>query len=200
MRQFVEAAVAGAGALRRLGVGLVEVMQHGVHRGAQAVQVEPEEADLVAAGRHMPVVVAQPVEPGDDLAVAPHPARKALEVGQRVDRTAVVAGALREAARAQRRRPVGLDSDGVEAEVGDQAPGQLDAVAVELMRAMGRFAHQHQLCVADAVEQKVDVDKADQFVSLAADGLGDCVGGHAGLAASGVPARLESLSPWERVG
>jgi hypothetical protein len=186
--ELVEAGIASTRAPRRLGVGIVEVAQHCVHRRAQAVQVEAEEADRGRAGAQVPVVVAQPVEPGDELAVAPHPAREALEVGQRGDRVAVAAAALREAAGAQGRRPVGLDRDGVEVKVGDQAPRQFDAETVELVRAVGRFTHQHQLGVANSVEQDVDICEPDEFVRLAADRLGNCMRCHAELAASGVPA------------
>ena len=60
------------------GIDVVEIAQHGVDRGVEAVEIEPVEADprfRRAAG----IVLAQPFDQLADLLVAPHPGREARE-------------------------------------------------------------------------------------------------------------------------
>ena len=191
--QVVEAGIARAGTLRRFRIDAVEIAHDGLHRIAQAVQVEAEEAD--AAGRIglLCVVRAQPAEPARDLGVAPHPAREALEIGERrVDRVRA-AFALRPAARTQCRRPVGLDGDRVEAAPLDQPARQIGAQPVELFGAMRRLAEQHEARIADRIDQAVGVGKAGERTRRSADGIDVVLSGHAEIAANDMPGRAPRL-------
>jgi hypothetical protein len=159
----IEAGVPRPGAHRGLGVHLLQVAQDEVHRLVQAVEVEAVEADRVDG---VLVVRAQPHGEGLDDLVAPHPAREAQEVAQRVGRRAVLARPAHEAVDAVGRRPVGLDGHGVEAGLHDQPAGHAGALDVELVRPVRCLADQHAAPGADAIEQRVVV------VGCAGDGNG----------------------------
>jgi len=88
-----------------------------------------------------------------DIAVAPHPARKAVEVAERCFRVRIVAGGADPAVDAIRIGPVGFDGDDVETGSGDERFRQLGAGLVELVGAVRGFADQHQAGAADRVEE-----------------------------------------------
>jgi hypothetical protein len=145
----VEAPVARAGPRRGLGVDGLEVVDDGAHRLAQAVEVEAVEAGAAA-------VVAQPLDELDDHPVAPHPAREADEVAERLLGVAVGAEGLDVAVHARRGRPVGLDGDAARAAALDEPARELGAQRVELVRPVRRLAEQHEPRVADEVAQILD--------------------------------------------
>src|SRR4029079_12603318 len=79
------------------------------------------------------------------------------EVAQRVDGLGVVALAADEAVDAIGVGPVGFDGDGVEAFLADQPPRDLRADRVELVRAVRRFADEHEARVADEIHERIEV-------------------------------------------
>jgi hypothetical protein len=79
--EVLEAPIAPARAPGGVGVDAVEVVEHGLDRAEEAVQVEAPEADRVA-GDAPAVVVAQPGEELDDLRVPPHPRGKRLNAAR----------------------------------------------------------------------------------------------------------------------
>ena len=101
----------------------------------EAVQIQAVEAGAPCC-RTPGVVGMQPSKKIDDVAVAPHPSRKAGEVAQRRFRVGFPARLLHPAVHAIGIGPVGFDRDDVEAVALDQRFRQLRARAVELVRAM----------------------------------------------------------------
>ena len=109
--ESIEACVACAGACGFLGVDGFEVRDDGFHRRGQAVEVQPVEADLVGRVASI-VVVPQPLDEPDDLAVAPHPGREPAEAPERVLGVRVRRLADDVPVDAIRVGPVALDRDG----------------------------------------------------------------------------------------
>ena len=141
----------------RLGVDLVQVGDHGLHRGVQAVEVQTVEADLAACPADAVVVVAEPADEVEDVGVAPHPGRESPESRQGVDGLGIVAAAADEAVDAIGVGPVGLDGHGVEALLADQPLGDLRTLAIKLVRAVRRLADQDEAGVADQLQEGIIV-------------------------------------------
>ena len=155
--ELVEARVALPRPLRRLAIDAVEVLDHRLHRPVEAVEVEAVEADLRRRGRERVVVLAQERHELRHLDVAPHPGREAPEVAERLLRGRVVARRAHEAVDPVGVRPVGLDRDGREAALGDQALRDLRALAVELLRAVRRLPDEDEAGLRRALDQVVVV-------------------------------------------
>ena len=86
------------------------------HRGVQAVEVEPVEADLRSPCPARVVVRAQPADEVEHVGVAPHPGREALEAAQRLARPSSSSPRAADVAvDPVGVGPVGLDGDGGEA-------------------------------------------------------------------------------------
>ncbi len=161
-----QAAVAQPRHPRRLGVDAVEVGEHRVARGVEAVEIEAVKADLGRGVLDPQVVLPQP---GDELRhflVAPHPGREAGEgrLGGRQRRLAAYV-----AVDPRRVGPVGLHRHHVEALALDQLAGDAGAEAIELRGAVGGLAEQHQAARADALEERREVDPlevVDRFRGL----------------------------------
>ena len=100
---------------------------------------------------------AQPLDELDHVGVAPHPRGEAPEVGERFYGIDIVAHAAHVAVDAVGVGPIGLDRDGREAFLLDEPLRDLGALAVELVRAVGRLAEQHEARVADQVHERVVV-------------------------------------------
>jgi hypothetical protein len=135
LAEVVEADITSAGLPRRLGVDFLEILQHGFHRGAEAVKIEAVEANPWSARRQRVVVRSQPLDELDHLGVAPHPGWEAAEVGERFNGGDVVAHTAHVAVDAVGVGPIGLDRDGCEAFLLDEPLGDLGALVVELVRA-----------------------------------------------------------------
>jgi hypothetical protein len=81
-------------------------------------------------------VLSQPTDELDDIGVSPHPSRKSLEPGKRVDDFRVAFIAVNEPVYTVRVGPIGFDGDRVEVLFFDQALCDFCALFVELMGAM----------------------------------------------------------------
>ena len=153
----MQALVAAASSRRGRRVDLLEVGDHGLHRRAQAVEVEAVEAHASPRSREAFVVGAQPPDEVQDLGVAPHPGGESAEAAQGLLGVAVLAGALHVAADAVGVGPVALDGHSREPELLDQPPRDARALAVELVRPVAGLAEQHEPRVAHQLEQRVIV-------------------------------------------
>ena len=154
----VEAGIAVPRTLGRFGVDLVQVGDHGRHRGVQAVEVQAVEAR--PWGEPEPdrvVVVAKPADEVEDVGVAPHPGRESLESRQRVDGLGIVAAAADVAVDAIGVGPVGLDGHGVEPLLADQPLGDLRPLPIKLVRAVRGLADQDETGVADQFQEGIVV-------------------------------------------
>jgi hypothetical protein len=134
--ELVEARVALARPLGRLGVDAVQVGDDRLHRGVEAVEVEPVEAGPGRSWRERVVPLAQPAHELGDVVVPPHPGREASEVAQRLLGALVFVRRAHEAIGAVGIRPVGFHRDRAEARLRDQPFRDLGSGAVELVGAM----------------------------------------------------------------
>jgi len=155
--KVVETGVASTGRLRRIGVDLLKIMEHGFHRGPQAVEIEAIEADLRGARPKRVVVFTKPLDELDHVGVAPHPGWEAPEVGEPFYGIDVVAHAAHIAVDAVSVGPIGLDRHGRKTLLLDQPPGDPGALVVEVVRAVGCLAEQHEARSADQLEQRLVV-------------------------------------------
>src|SRR5919106_2477740 len=197
LAELVEARVTLARPLCRLGIDLFEEPEHGLHRGAQAIEVEAVEADFRRVLRKRVVVRPQPLDELDHVGVAPHPRRKASEVGERLYGIEVIAHASHVAVDAVRVGPIGFDRDRREAFLLDQPLGDLGALAVELVRAVRRLAEQREARIADQVHERVVVPRsAGQRLGAAAHRQSERVIGRARLwrPALGLASQREQLA------
>jgi len=127
-----------------------------VDRPVQAVQVKAVKSGLgplVAAG---PVVV--PVQPSDEIQhrrVLPHPGRETLEAAQRLLGGRVLAAAADVPVDPVGIGPVRLGRDRAESSFLDQPACHLRPRRVELTGAVGSLADQHEVRVADQIEQHI---------------------------------------------
>ena len=83
-RMRLQARIPLSRARRRVGIDPVQVRDHRLHRGAQAVEIQAVEARLCTPATLRVVVRAQPPDEVDDVGVAPHPRREASEPAQRL--------------------------------------------------------------------------------------------------------------------
>ncbi len=132
-------------------------------------RVEIQAVEPRAACRLLPLVpAAQPVDESHHHVVAPHPAGKPDEVAKRVACRRVTARQTDPAVHAIGVGPVGLDGDEIETGALDQRARDLRARLIELVRAVRRFADQHDVGIGDEIEQRVSVGTAfkreSQFV------------------------------------
>src|SRR5712671_2182571 len=146
---MVEAGVPSAGSLCSIGVDPLEILDHGFHRGVQAVKIEPVKAGLSSALGKGIVVRPQPLDKLDHIGVAPHPSRKAPEVAERLLGIHIVAGIAYKPVDAVGVRPVRLNRDSRETLLLDEPFRDLRTLAVELVRSMGCLAEEHKARVAD---------------------------------------------------
>jgi hypothetical protein len=116
----------------------------------QAVQIEPVKADALLEVAPA-IVTAQPVDEVRHGGVAPHPSGEAFEAGECRLRVGGRGGrrALDEAVDPIGVRPVAFDRNGGKSALLDQRAAEFGAQCVEFMRAMRRFADQHDRNVAD---------------------------------------------------
>ena len=142
---------------RCLGIDFVQIADHFLDRGVEAVEIESVEADLLIVTADAIVVLAQPADETEHVGVAPHPGRKALEVAESVDRFGVVADSANKSIDAVGVRPIRLHCDGVEPLLGDEPPRDLRARRVELVRSVRSFADQDEMSVADEVQQRIEI-------------------------------------------
>ena len=154
LAEMIEARVAVARPPGCVRVDLVQISQHGLHRGMQAVEIEAVESGL-HRGRHSLVVFAQPTHEIEDVGIAPHPRRKALETGECFLAVGIIRRTLDVAVHPVCVRPVGLDGNGREAFLLDQALGDLRALLVELVRSVRRLAEQDEARVPDQCQQRI---------------------------------------------
>lgn len=154
---MVERSVVLPGTLGLHRVGTLQVADHGLGRPVQAVEVEPVDT-YPPLGRQPVIVTAQPFNERQELPVAPHPGREALEIAQGLF-GAVLALALHEAVDTPGVWPVAFDGDGIEALATDQRLRDLRPHLVELGRAVRGFAKQNKVLAASHVEQRLVVRK-----------------------------------------
>ena len=148
-----------------LRVDRVEVMQHRLDRGAEAIDIEPVEARLAVRVGDCGVDLLQAVEELRNLAVAPHPGREASEGGlwQHGPGQAAHIGFVDRSV-----RPVGFHRNDVEAVAVDQPLGDPRPRLVELGRAVGCLAKQDDAAVAEPF------DKIAKLVQIAERLSGFC--------------------------
>ena len=154
---MVEAGVTSAGSLRRIGIDALEILDDRFHRGMQAVEIESVKAGLSETGRKGVIVRSQPLDKLDHIGVASHPSWEAPKVAERFLSIHIIARIAHIAVDAVGVWPVPLDRDGCKALLLDQPFRDLGALAVELVRAVGRLAKEHKACVADQVHQWIVV-------------------------------------------
>jgi len=155
LRVWMQALIAFTSAAGRLWIVLVEIVDHGVHRCAHAVEVKAIEADVGRGVAEAHVVGAQPTDEVEHIGVAPHPGGKAREAAQGLLGVGVGSCPADMAVDALGVGPVTLDGDGSEAKLADQPLGYACALAVELVRAVAGLAQQHDPCVADQRQQRI---------------------------------------------
>jgi hypothetical protein len=155
--EVVEAGVALARAGGGLGGDLLEVVDGGLHRAVQAVEVQPVEAHLGLARGQGVIEVAQP--PGElrDLGVAPHPDREAAEVLQGLLGGAVVRLCAYEAVEPVGVGPVGLHGYRSVAGLRYEALGDRGPFGVELVRAVGGLPEEGEAALRRSLDQRVVV-------------------------------------------
>ena len=100
---------------------------------------------------------AQPLHELDDHGVAPHPCREAPEVGERLDGIGVVTQAAHVPADPVGVGPIRLGRNRDKSFLFDEPLGNLGALAIKLVGAMGRFAEQHESRVAHEIHNPVVV-------------------------------------------
>ena len=169
---MVEAGVQLARRLRLLRIDLLEVGDHRFGRPVQAVQVEAMDADALRFGEGC-VIGVQPLGECLDFAIAPHPGREALVLVERhVQENSGVAEHV--AVQLLGIRPIAFDRDRIESLLVDEAPGDLRTHAIELERAMGCLAEQHEPAIAEHLEQSVIVAHApvEDVGTIAQHGVG----------------------------
>src|SRR6266850_8299858 len=146
-----------AGAICRLGVDLLKIAEHGFPRGLEAVEIEPVKADFWYAHGKLVIVGMQPPDKFDHVGIAPHPSWKALEPIESRDGIRVFAHAAHVAIDAISVRPIGFHRDRREVFFLDEPLRDLGALAIELVRAVGCGAQQHDARVANQVDERVIV-------------------------------------------
>lgn len=136
----------GSGGGRR--IGAIQIIQHFAHRAAEAIDVQAAKLDALLGGQRG-IVLTQPAHEAVDLAIAPHPAREALEGifgpgdGLALPTMAVDARGI---------GPVRLDRDDGEPVLFDQPPGDCGAGPIELGSAVAGLTDQHDPRVGVALE------------------------------------------------
>src|SRR5262249_15000120 len=100
------------------------------------------------------VVMAKPIDERTYLIIAPHPNRETGKSGPLRRRILQMSHVMIDPCGV---RPVALDSHESEALVRDQLARDALAHPVKFRRAVGGFTEQHDLCVADAREQWIQL-------------------------------------------
>ena len=153
--EMVEAGVALPGPPRGGGVHGVEVTEDRLHGGVQAIEVEAVEPRRPIALAF--VVRAEPAHEVQDVGVAPHPGRKAPETRQRLGCVAVFAASPHVAVHPPGVGPVAFDRHRPEPLFGQQPFRDLGPHPVELVGAVGSFADQNEVRLADGGQQRLEV-------------------------------------------
>jgi hypothetical protein len=151
----IEAGVPLTGAGGGGRVDAPEIGDHLLARVVRAVKVEPVEHGLLRVPEYPVVVLAQPSDEVQHHRVAPHPRREPLEAAQRLLGGGVVATTLDVPVDPVGIGPVPLHRDGAEPLLLDEPPRHGGAGRVELVRAVGGPADQHQAGVAHEIEQRL---------------------------------------------
>src|SRR6202011_1603228 len=84
VRKLLEAGVALARPFRRFGVETFEGGDQDVDRAVETVEVEAVKAHRWSVGGQGGVMTPQPLDELEDVAIAPHPRREAVEIRERV--------------------------------------------------------------------------------------------------------------------
>ncbi len=113
--EMVEAGITSPGPPCRVRVDLLEILQHGLHRGMEAVEIETVEAGLFEIRGKRVVVPPEPVDEIHHFGVAPHPPREAPEIGERFRGIKILAGAADITVDPVGVGPVRFDRDGSKA-------------------------------------------------------------------------------------
>jgi len=154
---LVEARIALTGPTRLAGIDPLEVLHDRLHRGTEAVEIQPVEAGL---GCGVPVgVVAgpEPLHEAEDVTVSPHPRRKTAKVRQCRIRVLVIGQPHHVSIHTVGIGPISLDGDRRKAPLVDEATGDPGPLPVELVRAMRCLADQDKTPIAHNVEQRIVV-------------------------------------------
>ncbi len=154
LAKLIETAVPAPGAGGRFGIDFVEIPQHRFHRGAQAVQVQPVESGALLHRQRL-VMGSQPPDEVEHIGVAPHPGRKSAEVGKRLHGVRVSARPSHVAIDAIGVGPVGFDRHGRKSLLDNQPASDERALSIEFVRAVRRFAEEHDTRISDALDQRV---------------------------------------------
>src|SRR5438046_3362410 len=133
---MIETRVTAPRMFRRLAVDFPEIAYHRFDGGEERIEIDAIETDATITRMNFLIEIAQPADEIEHVGIAPHPRRKANEIGERIDRLLVVADAANVAIHAIRIGPVGFDGDDVESALGDQSLRDLRAIAIELVRAV----------------------------------------------------------------
>jgi hypothetical protein len=154
--EMVEARVALTRPGRRLGIHPIEVADDFVDGSVQAVQIQAVETGPGHLAAAQPIVVL--TLPGHEIqhvGVPPHPGREALESAQRLvgGRVGIVAPDI--PVYAVRIGPVRFRRYSAESTLLDQPAGHMRPCCVELAGAVRGPADQHQVGVADEIEQNM---------------------------------------------
>jgi hypothetical protein len=116
-----------------------------------------------------------PPQPADEFGhggVAPHPSRKPGESAEGVGRVENIVAALNIAIHAIRVRPVSLNRDRGESALFNQRARNFGAQRIEIVRAVGGFAEEHERCVADLCDDALQVAVIRQRISRGANHSG----------------------------
>ena len=115
----------------------------------------------------------QPIDKGQHLLVAPHPAWEALKGGPRLACRGEVADI---AVDPRRIGPIGLDRDDIEAVIDDQPLRDRGARPVEFRGAVRRLAEQHHAGIAEPIEEPAErlaVFRRRQWLAVAMQQLAE---------------------------
>ena len=133
----------------------IEVLEHRANRREEAVEIEAIETCAQGRLGDSGVEGSEPLDEAPRLVIAPHPRREARERGRLG--TVPVGQRLHVTIDTPPVGPVCLNGDDAKSTAADELPGDAGAQAIELGGAMRGLPDQHQLRVADPLEQRAEV-------------------------------------------
>src|SRR5688500_18281623 len=154
---MIEAGIPRPRTCGSLRIDILQIIQHGLHRCVEAVQVKSEKADLWRFRRKIVIVSSQPPDEVQHIGVPPHPLWKSLETRQRLVCAPVGCVAANVAVDAVCVREVRLDSHGRKALFPYQSFGYLSPLPVKLMGSVRGFTQEHKTRIANEIDQSVIV-------------------------------------------